>query len=654
MDNKAETSNKKILILYIQTEFCQKSLRDLIKEGSIHSNPALIWRHFHQILEGLHYIHGQKIIHRDLKPENIFLDSSDDIKIGDFGLAKSPNLKDFSNLYNSSFSEDIFENYGDVVQMEITKKIGTFFYRSPDLDHQKPLYNQKADIYSLGVIFLELWYPFKTKHDRFKILMSMRNTDKLPKKFEESHARQVKIIHWLMEKDSKKRPSGYELLSSELLPPKMEDEYIKDAIKTIANPNTSYYKQIIEAIFRNNNLLSIEIEKLIEMKEVCNGFGNLSTKEIVDFMHSRSVIELRTPLLMDHTKNMLKAKFQQKIRQVNANKNSSENENSNKNSSENSAKNTSETSSFISKTSENIVCFLNNDGNIVYLRNELRGGFKRSLLNINKNLFINDVLRCYEIGEVFQRNVNSMISSKWTCEFQNIILWNDENCYNFSETLKLNCELLEKFEISIQKIRINHSIFHKEFFKSIGLFNKKLQLKILEVLAEAHENSLTSHAIKQRINSEIKGLERNSIDKILAFFAIKGSFANCRRPLLNYFCNNSNIEEILEKLEKINTNLFESYALTKKVVNELPYSSYLKTNCPEIYLDFTLKTKRFGFKNGFFFTIDIKEKFEEFVFGGTFPINLRTLCKGDFLVNSSIETENSENSKKKAKNLVLL
>ena len=547
--------------------------------------------------------------------------------------------------------------------MEITKKIGTFFYRSPDLDHeQKPLYNHKVDIYSLGVIFFELWYPFKTKHERFKILMSMRNTEKMPKKFEESHARQAKIIHWLMEKDSKKRPSVYELLSSELLPPKMEDEYIKDAIKTIANPNTSYYKQIIEAIFRNNNLLSIEIEKLLEMKEVCNGFGNLSTKELVDFMHSRSIIELRTPILMDHAKNMIKARFQQKIRQENANKNSSENENSNKNFSEISTKNSPEisnknpeSSSFFNKTSdENIVCFLNNDGNIVYLRNELRDGFKRSLLHLNKNLFVNDVLRCYEIGEVFQRNANSMISSKWTCEFQNIILWNDENCYNFSETLKLICELLEKFELSIQKIRINHSIFHEEFFKSIGLFNKKLRLKILEVLAEAQENSSTSHAIKQRLNSEIKGLERNSIDKIIAFFSIKGSFANCRKSLLNYFSNNSNIEEILEKLEKINTNLLEFYALTKKVVNELPYSSFLKTNCPEIFLDFTLKTKRLGFKNGFFFTIDIKEKIEEFAFGGTFPINLRTVCKGDFLINSNIETENSENAQKKGRNLVLL
>jgi len=43
---------------------------------------------FSQLVEGVITIHKANIIHRDLKPENIFLDKNDNVKIGDFGLAR--------------------------------------------------------------------------------------------------------------------------------------------------------------------------------------------------------------------------------------------------------------------------------------------------------------------------------------------------------------------------------------------------------------------------------------------------------------------------------------------------------------------------------------------------------------------------------------
>lgn len=46
-----------------------------------------LWRFFREIVEGLSHIHQQGMIHRDLKPMNIFIDSRDQVKIGDFGLA---------------------------------------------------------------------------------------------------------------------------------------------------------------------------------------------------------------------------------------------------------------------------------------------------------------------------------------------------------------------------------------------------------------------------------------------------------------------------------------------------------------------------------------------------------------------------------------
>ena len=74
-------------VLYIQMEFCEKStLRTAIDEN-LYQDKERFWKLFREIVEGLAHIHQQGMIHRDLKPVNIFLDSKDNVKIGDFGLA---------------------------------------------------------------------------------------------------------------------------------------------------------------------------------------------------------------------------------------------------------------------------------------------------------------------------------------------------------------------------------------------------------------------------------------------------------------------------------------------------------------------------------------------------------------------------------------
>ena len=87
-------------------------------------------------LEILHYIHNIGIMHRDLKPENILLRSENDvfdIVIADFGLA--------TKIENSSV---LFHHFG------------TPGFIAPEvLNYSKsfPFYNEKCDIYSLGIIF---------------------------------------------------------------------------------------------------------------------------------------------------------------------------------------------------------------------------------------------------------------------------------------------------------------------------------------------------------------------------------------------------------------------------------------------------------------------------------------------------------------------
>ena len=43
----------------------------------------------YQILKALKYVHSAELIHRDLKPSNILLDAECNVKVADFGLARS-------------------------------------------------------------------------------------------------------------------------------------------------------------------------------------------------------------------------------------------------------------------------------------------------------------------------------------------------------------------------------------------------------------------------------------------------------------------------------------------------------------------------------------------------------------------------------------
>lgn len=63
-----------------------------------------------------------------------------------------------------------------------TKAVGTGFYRAPEqLKSHK--YNEKVDIYSLGIIMFELFYHFRTAMERTDVLKEITFNHQLPKDF---------------------------------------------------------------------------------------------------------------------------------------------------------------------------------------------------------------------------------------------------------------------------------------------------------------------------------------------------------------------------------------------------------------------------------------------------------------------------------------
>ena len=92
-----------------------------------------------KICEALQFAHDEGVLHRDIKPENILLDARGRVKIADFGIAKLIGEKSKGATLTAS-----------------GVAIGTPHYMAPEqLEHPQDV-DQRADIYSLGVVFYEM------------------------------------------------------------------------------------------------------------------------------------------------------------------------------------------------------------------------------------------------------------------------------------------------------------------------------------------------------------------------------------------------------------------------------------------------------------------------------------------------------------------
>lgn len=97
-----------------------------------------------QAADALQEAHSKGIIHRDLKPSNIMLNSRDQVKLVDFGLAKVH--QDEASL-SSRLSTASQTEYGKIV--------GTLPYMSPEQVLGKNV-DQRTDYFSLGTVLYEL------------------------------------------------------------------------------------------------------------------------------------------------------------------------------------------------------------------------------------------------------------------------------------------------------------------------------------------------------------------------------------------------------------------------------------------------------------------------------------------------------------------
>jgi serine/threonine protein kinase/Tfp pilus assembly protein PilF len=98
-----------------------------------------------QVAGALAEAHGQNIIHRDIKPSNIMLANRGQVKVLDFGLAKSINAK--SNGPNAAETKRALTAPGMI--------LGTVPYMSPEQLRGQTV-DVRSDIFSFGVVLYEM------------------------------------------------------------------------------------------------------------------------------------------------------------------------------------------------------------------------------------------------------------------------------------------------------------------------------------------------------------------------------------------------------------------------------------------------------------------------------------------------------------------
>jgi len=234
-------------ILYIQMEFCERrTLRDLIRK-SLSADDS--WRFVRQITEGLAHIHGHGIIHRDLKPDNIFIDVAGSPKIGDFGLATT-------SQYH--FIERAATMSGHSGGGDMTRSVGTALYVAPELKSVSGgAYNDKVDMYSLGIMFFEMCEEFGTAFERIKAIQQIREKNhSLPAVYYANgeKAAQGKLIDCLISHKPSERPSSTELLRSDVLPIKVEDEAVRQALSSLSDTRSPYHQKMMSALFAPDSI----------------------------------------------------------------------------------------------------------------------------------------------------------------------------------------------------------------------------------------------------------------------------------------------------------------------------------------------------------------------------------------------------------------